>query len=124
MFNSREKRHRNPVGAVPDGRSVHFKILLPRELSCREANLIMEQENGAASCLGMFWCGMEGADQEWWECHFTPDAPGLYFYHFEITTCRGRLRLSRGSRQPESEGTRERLRERIHGWLFQAVQPV
>lgn len=96
MFNSREKRHRNPVGAVPDGRSVHFKIVLPRELSCREANLIMEQENGAASCLGMFWCGMEGADREWWECHFTPDAPGLYFYHFEITTCRGRLRLSRG----------------------------
>ncbi len=96
MFHSRDKRYRDPTGAVPDGREIHFRITLPRELSCSEACLVIEQEKGETFCQGMFWCGMNGEDKEWWECHFTPDKPGLYFYHFECLTLRGRLRLSRG----------------------------
>ena len=46
--------------------------------------------------LDLFWCGMNGNSQEWWECHFTPEEPGLYFYHFEVRTHRGSQRLSRG----------------------------
>jgi cyclomaltodextrinase len=96
MFRSRDKNYRNPVGAVAAGEKIHFRITLPRELSCSAAYLLMEKERGENRCLDMFWCGMNGDNQEWWECHFTPEETGLYFYHFEIKTCRGRLRLTRG----------------------------
>ncbi len=29
-----------------------------------------------------------GENHEWWECDFTPEQPGLYFYRFEIDTWR------------------------------------
>jgi len=96
MFNSRDPVYKDPVGAVADGTAVHFRITLPRELTCSAARLVMGQEGVGTQILDMFWCGMNGEDYEWWECHFTPPAPGLYFYHFEARTCRGSQRLSRG----------------------------
>ena len=32
---------------------------------------------------------MNGEDHEWWECDFTPEQSGLYFYRFEIDTWGG-----------------------------------
>ena len=58
----------------------------------------MEKEGSPAAIQDMFWCGMNGDNREWWECDFTPDGPGLYFYQFEASTCRGVQRLSRGDR--------------------------
>lgn len=96
MFNSRSRKYRCPTGAVADGQPVHFRITLPRDLSCSGARLVMHPEGGEPLLWGMFWCGMNGDNQEWWECEFTPEKPGLYFYHFEIHTNRGILRISRG----------------------------
>ena len=96
MFNSRSLKYRSPTGAVEEGTPVHFRITLPRELSCSAAHLIIQPEGGAPCVWGMFWCGMNGHNQEWWECTFAPEKAGLYFYHFEVHTCRGILRLSRG----------------------------
>lgn len=96
MFNSRDPHYRFPTGAVEAGRSIHFRVTLPRELSCSAARLIVEAENEPAVLCDMFWCGMNGDDQEWWECDFTPKARGLYFYLFEANTYRGVQRLSRG----------------------------
>ena len=58
----------------------------------------MEREGDPAIIQDMFWCGMNGDNREWWECDFTPEEPGLYFYQFEARTCRGVQRLSRGER--------------------------
>ena len=96
MFNSRSRKYRDPLGAVADGTSIHFRITLPRELGCSAAHLIIQREGGQIQVLDLFWCGMNGNSQEWWECHFTPGAPGLYFYHFEVRTHRGSQRLSKG----------------------------
>ena len=96
MFNSRSRKYRDPLGAVADGTPIHFRITLPRELSCSGAHLVIQREGAQTQVLDMFWCGMNGNNQEWWECHFTPDTPGLYFYHFEARTCRGSQRLSKG----------------------------
>ena len=95
MFNSRSRKYRDPTGAVGHGTPVHFRITLPRDLSCSAARLVVEQEGRGTSVLDMFWCGMNGNNREWWECHFTPEAPGLYFYYFEARTCRGIQRISR-----------------------------
>jgi len=83
---------------VEAGSPVHFRITLPRELSCSAARLIMEREGDPAIIQDMFWCGMNGENREWWECDFTPEDTGLYFYQFEASTCRGVQRLSRGER--------------------------
>lgn len=96
MFNSRDTAFKEPVGAVADGTRVHFKITLPRDLGCSAARLVIEREGDTANVLDMFWCGMNGDYHEWWECHFTPEKPGLHFYYFEANTCRGTQRISRG----------------------------
>ncbi|WP_322174272.1 glycoside hydrolase family 13 protein [Acutalibacter caecimuris] len=98
MFYSRNPKYRTPVGAVEAESTVHFRITLPRELGCSAARLIVEQEGAPARLQDMFWCGMNGDNKEWWECDFTPETPGLYFYLFEASTCRGVQRLSRGDR--------------------------
>lgn len=97
MFNSRNPIYRDPTGAVPDGTRVHFKITLPRDIHCSAARLtVLCDATGREQTLGMFWCGMNGVCYEWWECHFTPEAPGLYFYWFTVDTWRGKLKMTRG----------------------------
>ena len=96
MFNSRSRKYRDPLGAVEEGTPVHFRITLPRELSCSAAHLVIQREGSQNQVLDLFWCGMNGNNQEWWECHFIPQASGLYFYHFEIRTQRGSQRISKG----------------------------
>ena len=97
MFNSRNSIYKNPVGAVPQGQNIHFKISPPRELSCSSAYLLIESVGAEKSCLDMFWCGMNGESHEWWECDFAPPKSGIYFYFFELRTHHGSSQLFRGS---------------------------
>ncbi len=97
MFNSRNPIYRSPTGAVADGTRVHFKITLPRSLHCSAARLIIAPDAAAQEQVnGMFWCGMNGENDEWWECHFTPAKPGLYFYYFRLDTSLGVKTLTCG----------------------------
>lgn len=109
IFNSRRPCHRFPLGAVPAGTGVHFKISPMRSMSCSGAWLIVEKDGGGRETLDMFWCGMNGADAEWWECDFFPQEPGLYFYRFELRTDRGHRGLFRASTGGGSEFSGDRL---------------
>ena len=94
-FNSRDINYRSPPGAVPAGERVHFRVCVPRELECGECRLVvLDDRRDTVSDQGMFWCGMNGESHEWWECHFSADA-GLFLYHFEIMTNRGKLFISK-----------------------------
>ena len=96
MFDSMNPVFRNPVGAVPAGQTIHFKINPPRGLRCSAARTeILCDQTGERVTLGMFWCGMDGDDREWWECDFQVPAAGLYFYHFSLETGRGAVGLFR-----------------------------
>ena len=96
MFNSRNPVYRSPSGAVPAGTAIHFKITMPRSLHCSAARLLVTDDaTGKRQTLGMFWCGMNGGQDEWWECHFTTPKAGLYFYRFSMDTQPGRRILSR-----------------------------
>ena len=97
MFNSRNPIYRYPTGAVANCMPVHFKITMPRDLRCSAARLIVKNDTtGEEQTFGMFWCGMNGDNFEWWECHFAAKEPGLYFYYFSVDTWRGALKLLRG----------------------------
>lgn len=89
FFNSRNPIYRSPTGAVQAGTRVHFKITVPRSMACSAAYLLIQDADGRTVCCDMFWCGMNGDDHEWWECHFAPQHAGLCFYHFELRTSRG-----------------------------------
>ncbi|ARP49467.1 glycoside hydrolase family 13 protein [Caproicibacterium lactatifermentans] len=96
MFNSRNPAFRYPTGAVANCLPVHFKIDMPRDLHCSAARLLVREDStGETQKLDMFWCGMNGDNHEWWECHFAAQRPGLYFYHFEVTTWRGVMQMHR-----------------------------
>ena len=95
MFHSRNPIYRNPTGAVQAHTNIHFKLLVPREFRCCAARLMVGEEfTKQVKTLGLFWCGMNGEDHEWWECDFTPEQSGLYFYRFEIDTWRGTLGIT------------------------------
>ncbi len=97
MFNSRNPAYRYPTGAVAACLPVHFRIDMPRDLRCSAAHLLMRHDDdGTVDRYDMFWCGMNGDNHEWWECHYAAKKPGLYFYHFEVETWRGTLSLHRG----------------------------
>mgnify|MGYP003294010057 CR=1 FL=1 len=34
----------------------------------------------------MYWCGMNGDNEEWWDITVTIESEGLYFYHFIYET--------------------------------------
>ena len=95
MFHSRNPIYRNPTGAVQAHTNIHFKLLVPREFRCSAARLMVGEEfTKQVKTLGLFWCGMNGEDHEWWECDFTPEQSGLYFYRFEMDTWRGTLGIT------------------------------
>ncbi|HBT63833.1 MAG TPA: alpha-glycosidase [Ruminococcaceae bacterium] len=98
-FNSRDEQYRSPFGAQPQGQAVFFRICLPRNLMCSSCRLLVEENipmgETTVTSNGMFWAGMEGNDDEWWDCHFTPQRPAVYFYWFEMETQLGVMSLSR-----------------------------
>ncbi|HIZ20585.1 MAG TPA: glycoside hydrolase family 13 protein [Firmicutes bacterium] len=111
-FDSRDLRYRSPFGAQPAGQAVFFRVCLPRELGCTACRLYVQRAAEdpaqdaapgpeALQCSAMFWAGMEGDRREWWDVHYTPDTPGLYWYWFEMDTAQGRRALSR---RPDGTG--------------------
>lgn len=96
LFNSRDTFYRNPTGAVPDGKSIHFKVCLPRYLCCSAVTLKVHNEHtGEVETGSLFWCGMEGNDFEYWEVDYTPTQAALRYYYFELQTSSGTKYLGR-----------------------------
>ena len=83
-FCSRETEYRSPFGAVPEGTAVQLRIRLPRDWHCSASRLLVTSAAGEES-WDMFWAGMADDGYEWWDCHYTPALPGLYWYGFELT---------------------------------------
>ncbi len=97
IFNSRDTAFRNPTGAVTFGTNIHFRIVLPRDLGCSRAVLLVKDDRfGDTLVNGMFWAGMVGDDHEQWECDLNIDRVGLYWYHFGMETRYGRRYIMRG----------------------------
>ena len=89
LFCSRDTRYRAPFGAIQEGESVFFRVCVPREWGCCGAQLTIYSADCPHACDQMFWAGMEGDHHEWWDCTFTPEKAGIYFYTFRLQTNRG-----------------------------------
>lgn len=58
---------------------------MPRSFGCRKVTLVFHIDGEEIQYRDMFWCGMNGDNEEWWD--ITLSFPtGLYFYHFTYET--------------------------------------
>ncbi|MBR6391725.1 MAG: glycoside hydrolase family 13 protein [Eubacterium sp.] len=86
VFNSRKTEYKDKIRAIKTDEKVHLKIIVPRSMSCTAATLCVTKEGEPPCYYAMFWAGMCGDDNEYWELHFSATTSGLYFYHFELDT--------------------------------------
>ena len=86
IFDSRKTEYKSIVSAVATEEAVKLRIVVPRSLGCTGASLAVYKDGEETVYYGMFWAGMCGDDNEYWELHFSATTSGLYFYHFELDT--------------------------------------
>lgn len=90
IFNSRKIEYKDKIRAIATDEKVRLRIIVPRSMKCCGATLCVVKENESPAYYSMFWAGMCGDDNEYWELHFFATTPGLYWYHFELDTPWGR----------------------------------
>lgn len=86
VFNSRKKEYKSIISAIATNQPVKLRLIVPRSMGCTCATLCITKENELPVYYNMFWAGMCGDDNEYWELHFSADSAGLYWYHFELDT--------------------------------------
>ncbi|HZJ77637.1 MAG TPA: glycoside hydrolase family 13 protein [Clostridia bacterium] len=89
-FNSRLEYHKTPFGAVVQGTSVHFRVIMPRNINCSALRLIYRSDNNDTVAIPMNWERMEGDHEEWWSVSFSPENIDIYWYFFEYDANSGR----------------------------------
>lgn len=87
-FDSRKTQYKSAVRAIAVNERVKLRIIVPRSMRCCGAQLAVKKDGDGEDTVryGMFWAGMCGSENEYWELHFYATTPGLYFYHFELDT--------------------------------------
>ncbi len=58
---------------------------MPRSFSCQKVTLVIHKDGEENQYRDLFWCGMNGESEEWWDINLSFDT-GLYFYHFTYET--------------------------------------
>lgn len=86
-FDSRKDYYRSPFGAVEQGTSIHLRVLIPHNLSTSSVEMCVKYDDDYNwNFYNMFWHGYFDDQTEIWECDFTPDRIGLYWYSFKLNT--------------------------------------
>lgn len=98
IYDAFDEKYKCQVGAVKQGSSVHFRIILPRDFGCKSAKLKVKDKD---ENIAMFWCGMRGEYHEAWECDVVFEEIGAFFYSFEIENAFGVKQICRA---PMSKG--------------------
>ncbi len=68
------------------GDSLRLCVLMPRNFGCQNVTLVMHKDGEDEVFRNMYWCGMNGDNEEWWDITLTIETSGLYFYHFTYDT--------------------------------------
>ena len=59
---------------------------MPRTFSCSKVTLVFHKDGECEQYRDMYWCGMNGDNEEWWDINLAFEISGLYFYHFTYET--------------------------------------
>ncbi len=85
-YNSRDTRHKSIFGSIASNSGLRLCVLMPRSFGCRKVTLVYHLDGCQNVYKDMFWCGMNGESEEWWDINLPPFEVGLYFYHFTYET--------------------------------------
>lgn len=89
-FDSRKDYYRSPFGAVEQGTSIHLRVLIPHNLNTSNVEMCVKYDDDYNwNFYNMFWHGYFDDHTEIWECDFTADRIGLYWYSFKLNTNEG-----------------------------------
>lgn len=89
-FDSKNTFYKTPFGAVEQDTKIHLRLLLPRSLNCSTAELAIKYDYDYDwNFVSMFWSGHFDHERSLWECDFTPEQVGLYWYSFKLNTSEG-----------------------------------
>ncbi|MGN1432748.1 MAG: glycoside hydrolase family 13 protein [Ruminococcus sp.] len=89
-FDSQKSYYRSPFGAVEQDTEISLRILVPRKLKTQKAELCVKYDYDYSWIFSNFlWAGTFDDETEIWECSFTPDRIGLYWYGFKLHTNEG-----------------------------------
>ncbi len=108
-FNSRNKLHKEKFGAMGEGETTYFRVVLPRRLQCSGVTLVIHRDdNYEFEYIPFEWDGMQGDNEEWWKASYTTKQAGLYWYRFEYMTPWGKCQITNvgnsvGSLSPNGE---------------------
>lgn len=89
-YNSRDIRHKSIFGSTAAGDSLRLAVLMPRSFSCHKVTLVLHKDGEEPELRDLYWCGMNGDNEEWWDITVTFEESGLYYYHFTYETAFGR----------------------------------
>ncbi len=91
-YNSRDIKHKSIFGSIASNESLRLCVLMPRSFGCEGISLVCHRDGEETFFRDMFWCGMNGDSEEWWDITLSFET-GLYFYHFEYRTPFGKGRI-------------------------------
>lgn len=91
-FNSRDLKHKSIFGSIASNESLRLAVLMPRSFACHKVTLVFHKDGEQAQYRDLFWCGMNGDNEEWWDITLSFDT-GLYFYHFTYETSFGKSNI-------------------------------
>lgn len=108
LFNSRDQKHKSTYGAVQAGQTFVFRLQLPDSAGAviYSARLLMQKDGQAhvksypfeklTAEKGTFEAQSDEG-MAWWECRYTAEEPGLYWYSFILDKPDGEEHLYRGA---------------------------
>lgn len=89
-FDSSKDYYRSPFGAVEQGTAIHFRVLVPHGLKTSKVEMCIKFDDDYNwNFPELFWHGYIDNDNEIWECDYTPERIGLYWYSFKLYTNEG-----------------------------------
>ncbi|MEG0769433.1 MAG: glycoside hydrolase family 13 protein [Ruthenibacterium sp.] len=107
IYNSRSAACKTPFGALEHGQSVSFTLYVPQEFGCTTPYILWRRDGESPSLfpLTKLSVGANDADKvsaapmgvDLFRITMTPDAPGLYFYYFDLYTGYRKLFCGKGS---------------------------
>ncbi len=109
LYDSRDEQYKQPFGVLTEGQPCKLRIKTPKEIEVRAVQLVVEREEGPDLEFSFAWGGGDG-DYDVFQCEFSIDAKGLYFYWFRVTAASGSFRLfKQGNGTNMEEGERWQL---------------
>lgn len=93
LFDSKKPEFKQPFGVLMPNEGCRIRILLPKPLQTKKAELVLLAENETELRRFSLEKECEEGEYEAYSCRFSLSDPGLYFYRFQITTPNESFRL-------------------------------